>query len=301
MMGKTQKIFNILSILVIVSMMAAPVLAQPLPASSTGIDAEVSPSSIPTNPAADAPADLLLPPAEQPNGNGKLQLEQVKADVDAGEAIYFVQLEAPSAVMYKGHVKGYTPRLSGKEAEAGMRDAFGKFNAKSSAAVDYMNYLKGVQKAFIAGMNQRLGRNVDVTYTFQASLNGFSAKMTAAEAAKVAKMDGVKYVNKGLDYHLDTDHGPEWLGAPGIWNGTATGGLPGTKGEGVIVGVIDTGIDPWNPSFLDVGGDGYDHTNPWGAGTYVGVCDSGDPSYDPTFPCNDKLIGAWGYSSVNGG
>ncbi len=301
MMGKTQKIFNILSILVIISMMTAPVLAQPVPASSTGVDSEVSPQSIPTNPADDAQPELLLPPADQPAGNGKYQLEQVEADVDAGEAIYFVQLEAPPAVLYRGNVKGYTPKADGKEAEDSMRNSNGKFNAKSPAAVDYMNYLQSVQKAFMADMNRELGRNVDVTYTFQATLNGFSARMTAAEAARVAKMDGVKYVNKGLEYFPETDHGPAWMGAAGIWDGTATGGLPGTKGEGVIVGVIDTGIDPWNPSFADIGDDGYDHTNPWGAGTYVGVCDPGDPSYDATFPCNDKLIGAWGYSSVHGG
>ncbi len=76
----------------------------------------------------------------------------------------------------------------------------------------------------------------------------------------------------------------------------------GNMGQGIIVGVIDTGINPRNPSFADIGGDGYNHTNPWGAGNYVGVCDSGTPAtYDPTFPCNDKLIGAWGYSTVNGG
>lgn len=34
---------------------------------------------------------------------------------------------------------------------------------------------------------------------------------------------------------------------------------------------------------------------------YVGVCNPSDPSYDPTFLCNDKLIGAWGYAAVNGG
>ena len=65
--------------------------------------------------------------------------------------------------------------------------------------------------------------------------------------------------------------------------------------------MIDTGINPDHASFADIGGDGYDHTNPWGSGNYAGVCDPGDPTYDPTFPCNDKLIGAWGYSTVNGG
>jgi uncharacterized repeat protein (TIGR01451 family) len=75
----------------------------------------------------------------------------------------------------------------------------------------------------------------------------------------------------------------------------------GNMGEGIIIGVIDTGINPSNPSFADVGDDGYDHTNPWGAGNYVGVCDPGHASYDPTFVCNDKLIGAWGFPTVNGG
>ncbi len=307
-MGKTQKIFNILSILVIISMMAAPVLAQPVPASSTGIDSEVSPQSIPTNPADDAQAALLLPPAEQPGGNSKLKAEKVEAtvvEVDASKgneaAVYFVQLMDPPAALYTGGIDGYAPTNARARGEA-------KFNAKAPESVAYMDYLDGVQAKTIAAVNQELGRAVDVTYQFKASLNGFSAMLTPDEAAKVAQMDGVKYINRGLEYHLDTDHGPEWMGAKGIWDGTATGGLPGTKGEGVVVGVIDTGIDPWNPSFLDVGGDGYDHTNP--KGKYFGVCDpantsppSGTTPYSATLAavCNDKLIGMWGYTGVNHG
>ncbi len=79
--------------------------------------------------------------------------------------------------------------------------------------------------------------------------------------------------------------------------------LSGSLGEGVVVGIIDTGIDPWNPSFAAVGGDGYVHTNPLGSGNYIGVCDptntggDGVVAYDATFPCNDKLIGVWGYTA----
>jgi subtilisin family serine protease len=69
----------------------------------------------------------------------------------------------------------------------------------------------------------------------------------------------------------------------------------GTMGEGIIIGVIDTGINSSHPSFAAVGDDGYEHTNPYGSGNYVGYCVD-----NPSF-CNDKLIGAWAFhaSSTN--
>ena len=100
---------------------------------------------------------------------------------------------------------------------------------------------------------------------------------------------------------LDTDVGPQWIGAPGIWNGTATGGLPGTKGEGVIIGVLDTGINMDHPSFADIGGDGFNHTNPFGAGNYKGWCNPAHPNYNPAYVCNDKLVGAWDYADASWG
>lgn len=65
--------------------------------------------------------------------------------------------------------------------------------------------------------------------------------------------------------------------------------LQGTMGEGVIAGIIDTGINFDHASFADIGGDGYNHTNPFGSGNYKGWCvtNPGD--------CNDKLIGAWNF------
>src|SRR5699024_5426940 len=51
-----------------------------------------------------------------------------------------------------------------------------------------------------------------------------------------------------------------------------------------------------HPSFAATDGAGYTHTNPFGAGTYVGVCDPEHPHHDPM--CNDKLIGAWDFASI---
>jgi len=86
--------------------------------------------------------------------------------------------------------------------------------------------------------------------------------------------------------------GAAWIGAPGVWDGSSTGTLPATMGEGIVVGIIDTGISPHSPSFAAIGDDGYEHHTP--RGKYYGVCDPDNTElYNPNFPCNEKLIGAW--------
>lgn len=92
--------------------------------------------------------------------------------------------------------------------------------------------------------------------------------------------------------HLNTDAGPGHIQAPNAWDGSATG--VGSMGEGVIVAIMDTGINAGSASFADVGADGYDHTNPLGSGNYLGHCsDSALAHY-----CNDKLIGIWAHEGV---
>lgn len=68
-----------------------------------------------------------------------------------------------------------------------------------------------------------------------------------------------------------------------------------SRGEGTVVGVLDTGINPSNPSFAATGDDGYTHTNPLGAGTYLGACDPDNEQQPDEDICNDKLIGAYGF------
>ena len=46
---------------------------------------------------------------------------------------------------------------------------------------------------------------------------------------------------------IDTDAGPVWIGAGGIWDGSATG--VETMGEGLIIGMIDTGIKDRQSTF----------------------------------------------------
>ncbi|MBX0328185.1 S8 family serine peptidase [Oscillochloris sp. ZM17-4] len=89
--------------------------------------------------------------------------------------------------------------------------------------------------------------------------------------------------------------------------GELRGAIAGYQGEGVIIGMIDSGINTTHPSFAEVGGDGYRHLNPLGQGSYRGACDpanlptraQGNPSgYNPAISCNSKLIGAWTFSDT---
>ncbi|MBP1465026.1 S8 family serine peptidase [Candidatus Chloroploca sp. M-50] len=82
--------------------------------------------------------------------------------------------------------------------------------------------------------------------------------------------------------------------APDFLTGKIRGQILPNRGEGVLVGVIDTGIDPFNPAFAATGADGYTHTNPFGEGVYKGVCaDPESPAYHDGFRCNAKLVGAY--------
>jgi len=217
----------------------------------------------------------------------------------SGPATYIVHLDNVPLASYEGGIEG----LNATKPEARGES---KLDANSVDAVAYMDYLAVERATAINATEATLNREVEVEYEYTAVLNGFATVMTPEEAAEVAKLDNVRIVQRDMEFELHTDAGPTWIGADGIWYGTMTGGLPATMGDGIVVGVIDTGIDPWNPSFADIGGNGHDHENP--KGKYFGVCDpentdppAGVSAYDPTFPCNDKLIGAWGYSSVNDG
>ncbi|HYJ85660.1 MAG TPA: S8 family peptidase [Pyrinomonadaceae bacterium] len=224
---------------------------------------------------------LTLAPAGLTAGEFGMSLNL--SNTDPGR--YIVQLSDAPLASYRGGILGLAPTNPAVLGQV-------KLDATSGASRAYLDYLAQRQSSFLVNAQLTLGRPVAVLANYRYAFNGVALAMTAGEAAKVSRMSVVKQVQPERIYQLHTDVGPAWIGAPSLWNGSATGGAAGTKGEGVVVGVIDTGVNHDHRSFADVGGDGYNHTNP--RGSFFGVC---DPVTGLPF-CNDKLIGVWDFTGT---
>jgi subtilisin family serine protease len=198
---------------------------------------------------------------------------------------YIVQLADPPLASYTGGIGGLAPT---SPAALGAV----KLDSTSPAARAYLSYLTQQQSAFQTSLAATLGRAVTATISYKYAFNGLFVPLASDEAAVVAKLAGVKNVEKERLLDLQTDVGPEWIGAGSIWDGSAAGGVRGTMGEGVVVGDIDTGINHDHPSFAAAGGDGYTIKNP--RGTYYGLC---APITGTPF-CNGKLIGVYDFTGT---
>ncbi len=189
---------------------------------------------------------------------------------EAGQ--YIVLMKDEPAVAYEGGVEGI-PATKPAEGE--------KFQGKSGAVAEYRSHLKGKQDRAIAKAG------VDATkYRYTDTLSGFAADLSAAEATALSKDPSVLAVTEDEVYQLDTNASPEFLGLTGkggVWD--QLGGTQNPKkgaGAGVVVGIIDSGIWPENPSFS---GQGFTPPQGWN-----GTCQTGDGF--PASSCNNKLIGA---------
>ena len=200
---------------------------------------------------------------------------------------YIVTLAESAVATYNGGISGL---------EATAPDAGDQLNARKAPAQNYSDYLESKQKDVAAAA----GVDIDVSYTM--ALNGFSADLTAAQAAELSSNKNVVAVTPDELKHPTATPSTEFLGLEGpggVW--AATGGVE-TAGEGVVVGVLDTGIAPENPAFA---GDPLGTTpgdEPYLSGdnaisyvksdgnTFSGTCQTGEQF--GADDCTTKIVGA---------
>jgi subtilisin family serine protease len=219
--------------------------------------------------------------------NKTVQAAYFKENAHEGVKRYIVRLVDSPVTTYRGGTQGLAAtNVSSKKNRLNES----RFDAHSTEAKQYVAFLDQKQNSFISKASSSLGFHVAKLASMKYALNGFVTELTFDQAQKLALMNEVAFIEQDKFMELNTDTGPSLIGANQIWDGTATG--TALQGEGVLIGIIDTGINTDHRSFAATGDDGYTVVNPLGAGNYLGDCVS-DPSL-----CNSKLIGVRSYSEI---
>jgi subtilisin family serine protease len=198
---------------------------------------------------------------------------------------YIVQLAEQPVTAYTGGIKG----LQATKPRKGQ-----KIDPYSPAVVNYRSFLESRQEAVLASVGG--GKKL---HSYAYVFNGFAAELTSEQAAKLAQTKGVLAVTKDEARSVDTTSTPDFLGL------TADGGAwSQTRGEGVIIGIVDGGIWPESLSFSDRTGSNGNYSKD-GKLAYQqipgwhGRCIPGEEFNASN--CNQKLIGARYYNAGWGG
>lgn len=188
-----------------------------------------------------------------------------------------VKLDYDAVATYAGGIEGLaatSPEVTGKSLR------------ENRSAVDaYQRYLSD-READISAAIQAAVPGAEVHRGYQIAYGGVAMRVPGNQIGRLLSVPGVVAVQRNALNQPLTDTTPGFLSAESVW--PSLGGSI-EAGEGTIVGVLDTGVWPEHPSYVD---QGIDHPG----GTYG--CEFGDgtdPLLGPAFTCNDKLIGAYAF------
>ena len=209
----------------------------------------------------------------------------------AERSTWLVYFEEPAVASFRGFkAAGITPASKAAMALKATSPAVTgarRLDVYAPESVAYRDYLAEQRSARLVAGGKRLGRELKPDFVYDLASNGVALRLNDAEAALLRDVPGVRRVVRDFVRKPQTDAGPRWIHADQIW-----GGAPdiANQGEGVVVGVIDTGVQASHASFAATGPvDGYVHSNPRGA--RLGLCAGGAGG------CNDKLIGLWDFTT----
>ncbi len=171
--------------------------------------------------------------APDPVRPGTVETEQLSPADSEGRFVQLIEFSEPGLVRRQEHTSGE------------------RFKADTPQARADLEQLKAEQAVHIQAIGGAIGRQPNVTHHYLATHSGIATRLTPEEAQTVRMMPGVVSVERERVYELDTFRTPFFIGADKIWDGTAVPGGVGTRGQGVVIAGLDSGLIPTHPSFVN--------------------------------------------------
>ena len=201
-----------------------------------------------------------------------------------GRRTWIVQFEEPPLASFRAADADRVPKSLA--ATSPLATGASRLDVDAPASRAYRAHLAERRGALLGGAAKALGRAVQPSRVYEVAFNGVAIELDADEAERLRATPGVRSVTPDFHRRMLTDAGPAWIRADQVWSASPP---LGNRGEGVVIGIIDSGIHAGHPAFAAIGPkDGYDHANP--LGRLFGLCSSAPAS------CNDKLIGIYDFS-----
>ncbi len=210
------------------------------------------------------------------------------------DGVWIVELEDAPTVAFPGGTPESLARAGASgakrlDATAPAMTGADRLRVDDPAVQRYVSHLDQARSLVLDRASNRIGRTLEPRFVYRHLRNGFAARMSADEARALADLPGVRAVVPDIVETLHTDAGPAWIGAPGAWAGSSS--VAGTRGEGTVLGVIDSGVN-WASIFFDPNQTTLPINNPRPG--FLGLCANGTVN-----GCNDKLIGIYDFTDEN--
>lgn len=199
-------------------------------------------------------AALSTASADQPRHDQGAALRPLVAQParDQATRVYIVQFRAPPAVVEAAQSATSDRTRSNATARSGQatntrggRHRRHRFDADAPAVRQYASQLVAKHDEALA----TVGADHDKVYSYRYALNAVAARLTPAQARKLAARKDVRQVWQDRTKFVETNASPTFLGL-----NAKQGGLRrdlGLLGDNIVIGVIDSGIAPEHPSFAD--------------------------------------------------
>lgn len=146
--------------------------------------------------------------------------------------VYLLELEAPPAAAVYAETA----------AKSGVGSAVG-------AVRRHLEEIERAQRAVLDALTAKSSIGVQLLYRTQRVYNGVAVEAGPARAAELKRLPGVKNVRPLHPMYLHTSTSMPFTSMPELWDGLGLG----LTGEGIRIGIIDTGIDYLHQDFGGTG------------------------------------------------